>query len=355
MNDYFVWEGSRIMLSLGEFELPFPLSIYGLVAALIFGYFGFRYLTEKRLEQLKKSGNKKKAKAEDITLPPLQQVGVIFGALILGQLLFAILPSPSFTTVGPIEIRWYGVLFALSFLTGYAIEYRLFKDAGRPLEELDRLLTYILIATIVGARLGHVIFYDVGFYLRNPFEIIAIWHGGLASHGAAIAIIIAMYLFAKKHKGMTFLWLADRLVISVALAGAFIRTGNFFNSEILGRATDLPWAVVFARVDQIPRHPTMLYEALLCLVVLAVIVAIYRWYKTNPPQGAIFGAFLSILFLGRFLLEYTKTRQAAFAEEWALSMGQWLSIPLVIYGIWLLWKVDWKTPDKSHAEYPKKS
>lgn len=342
MNDYFVWEGSRVMVNIGDIPMPFPVQILGLVLAPILGYYAYRHLQKKNYEKLPKN-QKKQLKPEKVDLSTLQYWGVVLGALIVGQLLFVVLPSPEFSVLGPIKIRWYGVLFALGFITGYFIEYKFFKDAGRPLNELDDLLAYILIATVVGARLGHVLFYDIGYYLSHPFEIIAIWQGGLASHGAAIAILIAMYLFVRKRKGMSFLWLADRLVVAVALAGAFIRTGNFFNSEILGRATDVPWAVVFARIDSVPRHPTMLYEALLCLVVLALLVWVYRHYKNFPPEGAIFGVFLTVLFAGRFLLEYTKVRQAAFASDWALSMGQWLSIPLVIYGLWLLTrKVNWR-------------
>lgn len=342
MNEHFVWEGSRVMLNIGEIPMPFPIQILGLVLAPILGYYGYRYLQGKNYEKKTKK-EKKELKKEEENLTALQYWGLVIGSLAVGQLLFMILPSPEFSVLGPIKIRWYGVLFALGFITGYGIEYKFFQDAKRPLGELDELLTYILIATIVGARLGHVLFYDIGYYLSNPAQILAIWQGGLASHGAAIAILIAMYLFVKKHKGMTFLWLADRLVVAVALAGAFIRIGNFFNSEILGRAAEVPWAVVFAKVDMVPRHPTMLYEALLCLVVLALLVFVYYRYKSTPPEGAIFGLFLTILFGGRFFLEYTKVRQAAFAGDWALSMGQWLSIPLILFGLWLLIvKVDWK-------------
>lgn len=249
--------------------------------------------------------------------------------------------------IGPLQPRWYGIMFASAFLVGYLIERRLFLNAGRKEEEVESLLTYVLIATVIGARLGHVIFYDLLYYLRHPAEIIAIWHGGLASHGAAIGIIIAMYLYVKKKKEMSFLWLADRVVVVVATGGAFIRTGNFFNSEIIGKATDLPWAVIFSRVDMVPRHPTMLYEALLCLVTFGVLWFIYKKYKNHPPEGALFGTFLVLLFTGRFLLEFTKVNQAGFAADWAINMGQWLSIPLVAAGIWLIWKkVDWSNRQK---------
>lgn len=149
---------------------------------------------------------------------------------------------------------------------------------------------------------------------------------------------------------MNFLWLADRVVIVVAIGGAFIRTGNFVNSEIIGRTTDLPWAVVFenarglsATEQMLPRHPTMLYEALLCIVIFIILWVVYKKYQSRPPEGALFGSFLALLFSGRFLLEFTKINQAAFASNWSINMGQWLSLPLIIIGLWLLVKkVDWQ-------------
>ena len=153
---------------------------------------------------------------------------------------------------------------------------------------------------------------------------------------------------------MTFYWLADRVVPGVAIGGMFIRIGNFMNSEILGKATDLPWAVVFEASPQltqagrmIPRHPSMLYESILCIIVLAVLLTIYKKYDRRPPEGSLFGTFLVMLFTGRFLIEFTKLAQTEAAETWTLNMGQWLSIPLVLFGIWLLVKkVNWKKQGK---------
>lgn len=243
------------------------------------------------------------------------------------------------TSIGPLDLRWYGLLFAGAFIAGYIIERRLFLDAGRKEQEVESLLTYVLIGTIVGARLGHVIFYDPYYYfIERPDQILAVWNGGLASHGGAIGILTAMYLFIRKKAGMSFYWLADRVVVPVALAGAFIRTGNFFNSEIVGKPTDLPWAVIFAKVDMLPRHPTMLYEAVFYLLVFGLLIAIYKAYNNRPPEGVLFGTFLATLFSGRFLLEYTKVSQADFAASWVFNMGQWLSLPLILWGFWLLWK-----------------
>jgi len=338
-NDYFTWAADPTIFNIGTIELPFPLAIWGLVLAFVAFFYGAHKLAEQT--------DKRDSDGD----PPLWKfLALGLGALVGGQLLFLILPSPVIEQIGPIQPRWYGVLFACSFLVGYALMHRMYKAGGRTQEELDKILTYVLIATVIGARLGHVIFYDLELYMRYPSEIIAIWNGGLASHGAAIGIILAMYLYVKKVKNMSFLWLADRVVIVVAIGGAFIRTGNFMNSEIVGQPTDLPWAVVFqnaaglnAAEQMLPRHPTMLYEALLCIVVFGILWSLYKRYKQQPPEGSIFGLFLILLFGGRFFLEFTKIPQAAFASGWMFNMGQWLSIPLVAIGFWLLWKkVDWK-------------
>jgi phosphatidylglycerol:prolipoprotein diacylglycerol transferase len=335
-GSYFHWNINPNLVDGLTIPLPFSISILGLVLSLILMYFGFTMWANP------KSKDRKQAKKQPEQAPAWKSAVVIIGSLLVGQLLALPFNPSMLDVIGPIQIRYYGLLFAGAFMAGYLLELRLFRDAGRSQEELEQLLTTMLIATVIGARLGHVIFYDLGFYLRNPSEILAIWHGGLASHGAAIGIILAMYWFANKHRNMDFLWLADRVVVAVAIGGAFIRTGNFFNSEIVGQVTHVPWAVVFERMDMLPRHPTMLYEAVLCLVVLAVLWAIYRKYNSNPPKGAMFGTFLVMLFGGRFLLEYTKIPQAGFAADWVINMGQILSIPLVAVGAWLLYSyVDW--------------
>jgi prolipoprotein diacylglyceryl transferase len=262
--------------------------------------------------------------------------------------------DPEIFSLGPIAPRWYGLLFAGAFVSGYMFGVKMWKDAGRKVEEMESILTWILVATVIGARLGHVIFYDPSYYLRNLDQVLAVWNGGLASHGAAIGVIIALYYQAKKAPKMNFWWLADRVVIPSAVGGAFIRTGNFFNSEIVGSATDAPWGVIFTNLagpaGTIPRHPTMLYEALLCLAVFAVLWFLYKKYKAHPPEGSLFGIFLIMLFTGRFFLEYTKIPQADFATEWAVNMGQLLSIPMVLIGLYIvLKKVDWGKRSESPA------
>lgn len=329
-EDYFVWDIDPVIFTIPEWNLPFPLYIWGLILGAVLIYLGWQKYIPSETKQR-------------TTVPVWKPWAIILGGLFIGQLPFLLIGGPTLDSIGPIEPRWYGLMFASAFIFGYLLGSKLLRDGGRTIEEVDLLLIYVLIATVVGARLGHVIFYDLDYYLRNPQLIPAIWRGGLASHGAALAIILAMWLYVKKIPRMTFLWLADRVVPAVAIGGMFIRIGNFFNSEILGHATDLPWAVIFANIDMIPRHPSMLYESLSTIVVLAVLLTIYYKYDKNPPEGSLFGSFLVLLFSGRFLIEFTKLHHSDFEEALILNMGQWLSIPLVLIGIWLLVrKVNWK-------------
>lgn len=329
-SSHITWSFDPIAFSIPEITLPIPISIWGIVITAGLIYFGW-----EKIKPVQKG--KEKAEPE-----AWKTVGLILGSVIIGQLPFLIISSPSFESIGPIEPRWYGVMFACAFLSGYAVVAKTYKDASKSQEDLDRLLIYMLIATVVGARLGHVFFYEAEFYLRNIHLIPQVWTGGLASHGAAIGIIAGMYLYAKKTAGTTFMWVADRVVIGVAIAGMFIRIGNFFNSEILGMPTDLPWAIVFERIDMLPRHPSMLYEAILCVILFLILVKLYKSYENKPPQGSLFGAFLVVLFSGRFLIEFTKETLADFLEGSFFDMGQLLSIPFVLIGAWILWKkVDW--------------
>jgi len=270
---------------------------------------------------------------------------------VLGQLLFLILPSPRISTIGPIQIRWYSLLFAGSFGVGIWLTRKMFIHADRDPLEVDQLFYYVILGTVVGARLGHVFFYEPSLYLRHPDQILAVWNGGLASHGAAIGILFALYLFVKSKRRMSFLWITDRVVVVVAIAGAFIRIGNFMNSEIIGEPTKLAWGIIFARrpdLDMVPRHPSMLYEAVLCILVFVLLWQVYKAYDNAPPEGSLFGLFVTGIFGGRFFLEFLKHNQAAFVQGWYLNMGQWLSIPLIAIGLWLIFKkVNWKKPASS--------
>lgn len=247
--------------------------------------------------------------------------------------------SPIIVKLGSVQVRWYGLLFATAFLLGYIVlERQVFKREGLKVDLLDKLATYVIIGTVIGARLGHVLFYEPAYYLSNPLKILAIWQGGLASHGAAIGILLAIWFYVKK-TGKTYWWVIDRVVIVVALGGFFIRMGNLMNSEIYGHVTSLPWGFVFVRDGQTdPRHPTQIYEALSYLILFFVLLNYYRKNYTTMRPGFIFGIFLIVLFGVRFLIEFLKEPQVAFENNMALNMGQWLSLPFIIFGIYLLWR-----------------
>ena len=244
--------------------------------------------------------------------------------------------SPEIVALGPLSLRWYGILFASSFVIGYKIMYDIYKQEGRSEKDLNDLVWYMVAGTVLGARLGHCLFYNPEFYLTNPLEILKIYRGGLASHGAAVGILLSIYLFTKKRKNFEFLWQMDRVVITVALAAFFIRTGNLFNSEIIGIPTDLPWGFVFVSVDNIPRHPAQLYEAIAYLMVFIFIYRLYKLKYKELNDGLIFGIFLVGIFGFRFFVEFIKENQTYFEEGMSLNMGQILSIPLIAYGVYLI-------------------
>lgn len=246
--------------------------------------------------------------------------------------------DPEIFSWGPVTLRWYGLLFVSGFLVGQEIMSRIFKIEGKSAKDLDALVLTMLIATIAGARLGHCLFYDPEYYLSQPWKILFIWEGGLASHGAAFGIIFGLWLYAKNRPDQSWLWILDRIVITVALGGAFIRLGNFFNSEIIGKPTDLPWAVIFERVDQLPRHPSQLYESISCFVLFVVLLGLYYRLKRQTPEGLLFSIFLVVVFGLRFVYEFFKENQEAFEDQLTFNMGQLLSVPLVILGIYLLAK-----------------
>ncbi len=249
-------------------------------------------------------------------------------------------------SIGPITLRWYSLMFMLAFLSGYYLMRRFFRQEGKPVEDVEDLFLYTFVATVVGARLGHVLFYSPGYYFSNPIEILKIWEGGLASHGAAIAIPIALYLYSKKHPGQPFLWVVDRVVIVVALAGSFIRIGNLFNSEIVGSPTTMPWGFKFPQYEilhqtqymnnPIPRHPAQLYEAIAYLIIFFVLYRLYQNKKAGTERGLLFGSFLVGVFGFRFFVEYCKEVQEGWEAALAVQMGQIVSSPLVVLGIWLI-------------------
>ena len=245
--------------------------------------------------------------------------------------------SPEIFSLGPLSIRWYGLLFASSFLVGFYIMQWIFKKEGKPEDDLNDLIWYMILGTVIGARLGHCLFYDPVYYLSNPLEILKVWKGGLASHGAAIGILTSIYYYSKKKKGQPYFWVMDRVVITVALGGSFIRLGNLFNSEIIGIPTDLPWAFTFASIDNIPRHPAQLYESIAYFITFLILFIYYKKHDGKFKEGFLFGAFLILVFGFRIFVEFIKENQSAFEQGMILNMGQLLSIPLVIAGFYFLY------------------
>ncbi|MCF8346551.1 MAG: prolipoprotein diacylglyceryl transferase [Bacteroidales bacterium] len=270
--------------------------------------------------------------------------------------------DPEIFSIGSHGIRWYGLMIASALLVGYLIFKRYLRGDKLTPEMVDNLLVYLAIAGIVGARLGHCLFYEPEYYLKNPLEILKIWKGGLASHGWAIGILLALWLYNRKYK-IPFLWLMDRIVIVVALASVFIRLGNFFNSEIYGHPTNLPWGVEFVRdrlydsttgkiLPTVPRHPTQLYEAFSYLLIFIASFVYYRKKNLEVRDGFIFSVFMIALFSARILIEFLKNDQVSFEAGMSFNMGQLLSLPFIIAGIGIIvWtKTKPRYFSKEHSE-----
>ncbi len=242
--------------------------------------------------------------------------------------------NPEIFRIGNLAVRWYGLFWALSFYLGYEITIRIFKRENVPTKQADSLLIYMAAGSIIGARLGHCFFYDWEYYSANLVEVLYIWQGGLASHGGAIGILIALWLYVRKYPKPGFLWLLDRLVIPVSLAAFFIRMGNLMNSEIYGIETSLPWGFIFLnRAEVVAKHPTQIYEGLAYIILFAGLLVLYFKKHKSLVPGVIAGLFAVFMFTARFLIEFIKEPQSAFEENMLLNMGQILSIPLIIAGI----------------------
>ena len=251
--------------------------------------------------------------------------------------------NPVLFHIGGLQIRWYSLLFVSGFVIGWYLFRWFFRREKVSEKLLDPLLYTLLIATIVGARLGHCLFYQPDYYLgswQGFWEIFMPWKGGLASHGGAIALLLAMWWYSNhygKKNGFDFLWIMDRLCITVAFAGCMIRLGNLFNSEIYGDVTTLPWGFIFdLRGETEPKHPTQIYEALSYLILGLILVWVYKNKLDKVYRGFFFGVFLIGCFGMRFLIEFIKEPQVGFEEGMALNMGQLLSIPFIIVGIAIL-------------------
>lgn len=256
-------------------------------------------------------------------------------------------PSPEIFTIPVIDwpVRWYGLMWASAFIASHFIMNRVFRTEGRTDKNLDTLTLYVIFGTVLGARLGHCLFYGPWFdeysasgilinegYLSHPLNLLKVWEGGLASHGGALGILTAMILYCRKTKE-SWLWLFDRLVIVVPLAGMFIRIGNLMNSEIIGTVTNVPWAFVFTQEDDLPRHPAQLYEAIFCFFLFILMYQLWKNKRNSVGPGFMFGLLCALLFTERIVDEFFKENQVGFEDQLLLNMGQLLSIPFVVIGI----------------------
>ena len=242
--------------------------------------------------------------------------------------------DPILFQFGSLRVFWYGLLFATAILAGIQLMKWVFAREGKSVDLVDTGSMYTIIGIVVGARLGHCFFYDPAFYAANPFKILAVWEGGLASHGGGLGAIVALYFFVKKYD-IRFMWLLDRMALPTALFAFFVRMGNLMNSEILGMKTDVSWAIIFTRVDNIPRHPAQLYEAVSYLAIFFILFFIYKNKKVLQPCF-LFGLFLTLVFSARFLVEFVKEKQASYSSDFILNTGQALSIPFLLLGIGLI-------------------
>ena len=259
-------------------------------------------------------------------------------------------PVPFF---GYAEIRWYGIAFVIGFMLGLWIVQKVWKHEQLNNDWYDKLFLYVIIATIIGARLGHVLFYSPGYYFSHPIEIFKVWEGGLASHGGTLGIIIAIWIYSKFVTHRSMLWTFDRLVLPVGFVAALIRLGNLMNSEIYGHTTTVPWAFRYLRspewhlppISELPCHPTQLYEAAFYILTSCICLWLYWKKRAYKYQGLIFGVFLIGIFLSRFFVEFLKNDQEDFEKSMFLDMGQLLSIPFILAGIWFVYKA-WKDKGK---------
>jgi prolipoprotein diacylglyceryl transferase len=309
--------------------------------------------------------------------------------------------SPIIAEIGPLLLRWYGVLFALGFVIGSFVLTHIYKEENVRPYWVDVITFYMVVGTVLGARLGHVFFYDWPKYKNNLWDIFKIWEGGLASHGATIGILLAVFIFSVRNK-FDYLWVLDRIVIVVAIGGACIRLGNLMNSEIVGKPTDAPWAFVFPRDTEhlepvrrplpadavqvaaervtyadgtdgyrlsptgtpaspnspmaVPRHPTQIYESLFCIFLLVLLYSLWNKYKTHTPRGLLFGLFVVLLFSFRIGVEFLKENQVnaedGLIAQYHLNIGQLLSIPFILIGLWVLLRAG-KDPKNPYGYAPR--
>ena len=257
-------------------------------------------------------------------------------------------------------IRWYGLLWAIGLYLCYLVQVWLYKHEHCPEDWADKIFVWMTLGVIIGARLGHCWFYEWHLtndpiqifawtikyrnpYIENPLLLIKVWEGGLSSHGGGIGLILAAWLLNRKHFSKrpeyktSMIWILDRLCIGVCITATLIRLGNLMNSEIYGGPTDLPWGFIFVRDGQtVPCHPTQIYEMIYCLIAMAVTWPLYWYTDARRREGLLIGVFFLIVFVTRFCLEFIKNDQELFESGHLLNMGQLLSIPFIIAGVWLV-------------------
>ena len=257
-----------------------------------------------------------------------------------------------FTLLGR-EIRWYGLLWVIGLIVAIIIVQKIFEKERLPEKWFDSLFVHMMLGIVVGARLGHCLFYEPAYYLANPLEVFAIWEGGLASHGGVIGIIIAVWLYSKRVTKKSMLWTFDRVIVPTGFTAAAIRLGNLMNHEIYGGPTSQPWGFRFITnighwkagvaepIFSEPSHPTQIYEALIYLLVFAITMYLYWKTDAKNKQGLLIGIGMIIIFVSRFFIEFVKHVQVdseiAMRESTGLILGQWLSIPFILWGLWLVW------------------
>jgi prolipoprotein diacylglyceryl transferase len=247
--------------------------------------------------------------------------------------------DPVLLHLGPLQLRWYGLLFVGSFFLGLSLLQWVYKRENKDPAVLEHLLIYVMVGAVVGSRLMHCFAYEPHFYLSHPLEIFKVWKGGLASHGGLLGVLVALYLFSRRYN-QPYLWLLARISMAGALTASFVRFGNFFNSEILGLPTQQPWGIIFSRIDMLPRHPVQLYEAFSYLLLFVLLVWLYTKLSAKATTRLFPPLFLTVMFSVRFALEFTKTKQADYTWSLPITTGQALSLPFIAMGlIWLFFAI----------------
>lgn len=251
--------------------------------------------------------------------------------------------DPEIFRIGPVAIRYYSLMFVIGFISMEKYVQGIFKKNKLDPEIVSKLTVYIIAGTFIGARLAHCFFYNPGYYLSNPLEIIKIWEGGLASHGGFAGVLIAVVLFLKKYPQVKFRWLMDAIVGPCLFVGGLIRIGNFFNSEIVGHKATVPWAITFEALDNIPRHPAQLYESIGYFSISFILAYLFKKKTDKSVSGNVLAAAIILSFTFRFFIEFFKDNQSTISENFPINMGQILSLVFVMFGIILLKRFNKKT------------